>query len=139
MIFADSAAIASNFSTILNIILSFAALSLGALSIRNRYEKGNDAEAIQNLKDSNSAFATRRQADQIVIEARDAEILLLKQQNEVYKNTVTQAPDITKLIKSLATQHKENALSNKSIIEGLGNVAKELGRLAKSMNKEPDA
>lgn len=136
MSFADSSAIVSNFSSTLNVLLLITTLAMGALNIRNKYEKGNDAEAIQNLKDSNDAFATRRQADQLVIEARDKEIALLKQKAEVLESHVTQAPDITKLIDQLTKQHKETSESNRSIIEGLGNVAKELGKLAKAISKD---
>lgn len=136
MIFADSSAIVSNFSSTLNILLLITTLTMGALNIRNKYEKGNDADAIKNLKDSNEAFATRRQADQIVLDAKDAEIKLLHQKAEILESHVTQAPDITKLIEQLSKQHKETTASNRSIIEGLGNVAKELGALAQTMNKE---
>lgn len=136
MIFADANAIISSFSSLLNVILLVTAVSLGALNIRNKYEKGKDSETVQTLKDSNDAFATRREADKIVIAARDAEILVLKQKAEILESHVTQAPDITKLMTQLTKQHKETTESNRHIIEGLGQVAQELGGLAKAMNKD---
>lgn len=127
--FADATAVVGNFSSVLNIILLITAVSLGALNIRNKYEKGKDAETLKTLKESNDAFATRREADKIVLDARDAEILVLHQKAEVLEKHVTQAPDITKLIVQLSKQHKE-------AMTEIGKVAVELGNVAKAISKE---
>lgn len=136
MTFSDSTAIVSNFSSALNIILLITAVSLGALNIRNKYEKGNDADAIENLKATNETYISRRASDQVLIETMREQLAVEKQKSTILESHVTQAPDITKLIDVLAKQHKETSQSNKSIIEGLSNVAKELGSLAKAISKD---
>lgn len=118
-----------DFGTMLNIILLLATGVLGALNVRNKYEKGKDDETLKTLKESNEAFATRRQADKIVIDAKDAEIKLLHQKAEVLEKHVTQAPDINKLATQMVRQHKE-------IMGAMGAMTMELGNVAKALSKD---
>lgn len=127
MIIADVQAL-TTFSTSLNIILVIATVALGALNIRNKYEKDKDSETLNTLKESNSAFATRREADKIIIEARDAEIRVLNSKAEVLEKHVTQAPQINELTIQLATQHKEILVQFSRMTRELGNVAKAISR-----------
>lgn len=127
-----------SFSTVLSIIFGLTTLGLGALNIRNKYEKGNDKEAIDNLKSTNETYVSRRESDQVKIDSLTEQLTLQKQKATVLESQVTQAPDITKLIDVLAKQHKETTQSNKSIIEGLGNVAQELGSLARAISKDKE-
>lgn len=126
--FADAQAL-TTFSTSLNIILVITTVALGALNIRNKYEKGKDVETLKTLKESNDAFATRREADKIIIDARDAEIRVLKSKSEVLEKHVTQAPEINQLTIQLATQHKE-------ILSQFTKMTKELGNVAKAISKD---
>lgn len=117
-----------DFGTMLNIILLLAMGVLGALNVRNKYEKGKDNQTLKTLKESNEAFATRREADKIVIDAREAEILLLKQKAEVLEKHVTQAPDINKLATQMIKQHKQIMGAMGAMTAELGNVAKAIGK-----------
>lgn len=142
MYFADFHTLVTSSSTIITVVVLLVALVLGAMNVRNKYASGQDSQTIKSLKNSNDAFKVQAEADSLVItgklkelSAKETENKLLSQQNEVYVNTITQAPQINELAVQLATQHKEmmEAFSHQS--DNIGKMARELGNVAKAVVK----
>ncbi len=122
--------------TIINIIVALVALVFGALNLRNKYSSGQDATTIKSLKNSNGAYKTQSEVDQLNITNKQKEIDLLTQKAEILEQHVTQAPQINKLTVQLATQHKEMMSAMAEMSKNNVRLTVEIGNIAKAMTRE---
>lgn len=134
---ADAHNLLTDFDSGLAIVSSVVILVLGVINIRNRWEKGKDADTIRTLQNSNSALLTQQQVDASTVTNQDKEIAVLKQTAQVLQDMKTQAPDINRLIIQLSEQHKEMMSAMSKVMDSNGKMTKEIGNIAKALSKEP--
>lgn len=143
ILISDLTSVASSFSTALSISALLVALVLGVLNIRNKYASGQDAQTIRSLKNSNEAYKTQAETDQLRFVAKQKEVEGIYQQNkllvqkaEILEQHVTQAPQINKLTIQLATQHKEMMKAMAEMSKNNAKLTIEIGNIAKAMTRE---
>lgn len=134
MIIADIGGLTS-VGTIVAIVIGLVTLVLGAINVRNKYASSQDAQTITSLQKSNAAYKTQSETDQLSLDGKQRENELLAQKAEILEKHVTQAPQINDLAVQLATQHKELMEAFTIQSSNIGQMAKELGNVAKAVVK----
>lgn len=108
---------------------SVAAIVLGFYAANIRLKVAKRDNTLTATEESNAAYKSLHETDQLQIEAKDKEIIVLRQKAEILEKHVTQGPDIAKLTMQIGEQHKE-------IMSGMSKMTHELGNVAKALSKE---